>query len=184
MEWSEKEVNDYEKMLEDYDNSFIISIFKKYIPKNIDVLELGCGTGKDYLSLKNEYNILPSDFSSEFVKKMNEKYDDVAIKLDAKKIEIDRKFDCIFSNKVLNVFNDSEMKESFKNQHDKLKTNGLVFHTLWFGNEEYGQNKDYCNYINEHRLRNVIGDNFEIIHKDIYTELEENDSLVLIAKML
>ena len=64
------------------------------------------------------------------------------LKIDAKDIKIKRKFDCIYSNKVLIHFTKEECLSSFKQQKNILNNEGILFHTFWYGTktEKYQEN--------------------------------------------
>ncbi len=169
----------YINMVKDYDNTFVVENFKKEIPLNSKVLELGCGIGLDYCTLKDFYNVQASDYSDVFLEKLKEKYNDNFIKIDALTIDINETFDCIFSNKVLQVFKESDMKKSFTRQHELLNDKGLIFHCMWFGKSDH----DDVTYVTEDILKNILNGLFE--YKLIkYSEIEENDSVIVIGKKI
>ncbi len=169
----------YINMVKDYDNTFIVEHFKKEIPLNNKVLELGCGIGLDYCTLKDFYNYQASDYSDVFLEKLKEKYDDNFIKINALTIDINETFDCIFSNKVLQVFNDKDMRKSFTRQNEILNESGMIFHCMWFGKNDF----DEANYVTEETLKNILDGLFD--YKLIkYSEIEENDSVIVIGKKI
>lgn len=174
-----KKARSYIDMLEGYDNSFIVSNFKAHINQNCKVLELGMGPALDYDSLKDEYDITVSDTSDAFIKLFNEKYDDTALNICVKDIVIDERFDCIFTNKVLQVLNDDEMKESFINQYNALNDKGMIFHCIWIGE---GFEDCSSNYTSVDKLEKMINSLFTIEKIITYSEIEQNDSIILIAK--
>ncbi len=175
----EKFVKEYCEMLVGYNNSFVVNNFKKYVPENLKVLELGVGPGLDYDTLKDNYNITPSDTSNVFLEMFNKKYENKAIYLCAKDLDTTDIFDCIFSNKVLQVLNDQEMKESFINQYKILNNKGLLFHCIWI--DEKNRNLD-SNYTTVSKILNITKDLYDIIEIIHYSEMEENDSIIFIAR--
>ena len=99
---TENGVEQYLKMAEGYDGAELIKILQKYLRANSTVLELGMGPGKDLDILKKFYSVAGSDNSQVFLDKYRKKHQDADISLlDAVTIQTDRKFDCIYSNKVL-----------------------------------------------------------------------------------
>ncbi len=184
MEWTKKQVDEYIEMFSNYDNSFVIDLFKEKIERNRTVLELGFGTGADYLSLKDFYKIQPTDYSRAFVDKFNEKYGQIAYCLNALTIETLEKFDCIYSNKVLNVFDDSNLQKSFNRQYEVLQEGGVIFHTLWSYDEVFSTEEHYCNSISINKLEQILKNKFVIRDIIKYTEMEEDDSLILIASKI
>jgi len=123
-------------MAESYDGAELIKILQKYLPENSTVLELGIGPGKDMDILKKSYTVTGSDNSQIFLDKYKEKYQDAdLLLLDAVTLQTDRKFDCIYSNKVLHHLTKEDLAKSLQRQKDVLNSNGIVFHSFWKGNK-------------------------------------------------
>ncbi|MFV0424929.1 MAG: class I SAM-dependent methyltransferase [Bacilli bacterium] len=175
-------VNQYYEMLKDYQDEFVQNKFLKFIPKNLKVLELGFGTGLDYFALKDFYEYTISDYSKAFIDEFKKRYNIDAIQIDAKFIDINEKFDCIFSNKVLHVFTDEELVLSFDSQYNALYSDGYIFHTLWYSKDAIPD--EYANRVNEAKLIELLDKKFEVIHSETYSEMEDEDSIVFIAKKL
>ena len=133
---TEKGVNDYIKMAEGYDGKELIKIFENYLLNGSSVLELGMGPGKDLDILGENYAVTGSDNSPIFLEKYKEKNPKAdLLLLDAVTINTDRKFDGIFSNKVLHHLTTEDLKTSLKNQKNILNPQGVLFHTFWKGNK-------------------------------------------------
>lgn len=175
----EEFVNKYIEMVKGYDSRFILEKFRDNIDTSKTILELGCGIGLDYFELKKYYNITASDYSDVFIKKLKNISSDNFLKIDAKDINITKKFDVIFSNKVLQVFNDEELIQSFKSQYKTLNQNGMIFHCMWFGESSI---RDF-NYINIEKLEKVLNNLFtyELVY---YSEFEKNDSVIVIGRKI
>jgi len=184
MKWTKYQVDEYFKVMEASDNSFVINTFKNEVEVGSKVLELGFGCGKDYNDLKDFYQFTLSDYSDEFVERFNSRNQDRALVLDAKTLDIDSKFDVIYSNKVLQVFNDQEMMISFSRQAEVLKDDGIIFHTLWLGDSAFESDNYYCNYVNIKRIERMLANKFHIVTLIKYTEMEVDDSIIVIAKKI
>ena len=182
--WNDKKnVEEYIKMSEGYDGRELIDILKKYLPEGSSVLELGMGSGKDFDILNETFIASGTDISSVFVEmyKKNHKNADVFV-LDAIYLQTERKFDCIYSNKTLQHLTKSEFIQSLKKQKELLNPNGILFHSLWQGdNEEFYGNLLFVYYTKE-TLTNIVRNDFDIIEMNSYTEMEEEDSLYMILK--
>ena len=97
-----EDVEDYIKMAEGYDGRHLITQLRKYLPDNATVLELGMGPGTDLMLLSEHYKVTGSDFSNAFLDRFCKKHPNAdLLQLDAITMQIDRKFDFIYSNKVL-----------------------------------------------------------------------------------
>ncbi len=69
------------------------------------------GTGVDLITLSEAYNVVGSDSSQIFIDDFKKKSDIEVMVLDAVDININRSFDCIYSNKVLS-YSEFEAKDS------------------------------------------------------------------------
>ncbi|TDT72025.1 methyltransferase family protein [Hypnocyclicus thermotrophus] len=184
-------VIEYEKMMKEYNNDFIISKFKKFINKNTNILEIGSGVGKDFEKLKKEYKIVASDNSKLFVELLVNKYPtDLVLKLDASDLQTDKKFDVVYSNKVLQHLKYEDLKNSFKRQHEILNENGIIFHTFWLGKGSEEYNGLLFNYYNLINLKDFYLNYFELIEYNEYSEevdgnnISKNDSFYIVLKKI
>ncbi len=180
-----KNVDLYTKMMIDYDNKFIISKVNEILPRGSSLLELGMGTGVDLISLAERYNVIGSDSSLLFVDDFKNKSNiDVKV-LDAVDINIDCKFDCIYSNKVMQHLSTEDFVKSLNNQYAHLSTNGIIFATLWVG--KYCEKFEFEGmlrfvYYDEKTLKKLIPKDLELEQLIYYTEFELNDSMIIILR--
>lgn len=183
---NKKNVFNYIKMVEDtegYDPNIIIDKFKKYVPSNSKVLELGMGPGKDFDILKYSYDMTGSDSSQIFIDLYLEKDASANLyKLDAITLNTNQKFDAIFSNKVLMHLSKEELFQSFLRQLEILNSDGIAFHTFWSGDKEEMMNGLRFVYYTIAELNKMIPDKFKILESSLYKEMEINDSICLILK--
>ncbi len=180
-----KNVDLYTKMMADYDNSFVINQVNKILPNGSSVLELGMGTGVDLISLSQTYNVVGSDNSIFFIEDFKSKSDIEVTVLDAIDVGINRNFDCIYSNKVLQHLTKKDFIISLVNQFSHLKNNGIIFATLWAG--KYKEEFEFDGelrfvYYNELILKEIIPKDLEIEKIISYSEYETNDSLILVIR--
>ena len=180
---TKKGIQEYAKRSEKWGGQKLIKILKKYLPKNSTLLELGMGLGRDFDILKKTYTLTGSDASKAFLdryKKNNKKAD--LLKLDAVTILTGKKFDGIYTNKVLQHLTKWDLKKSIKRQKEILNPNGIAFHSFWKGNKiEYKRGLRFVYYEIEY-LKKIIGIHFDIIEIKTFTEMEINDSIYMILK--
>lgn len=107
---TQKTAEQYIKMAEGYDGHDLIEKLKKFLPDNSLVLELGSGPGTDLKILSETNTVTGSDFSQYFLNYIanNQPGIDLLL-LDAITIDTKKKFDCIYSNKVLQHLNNDEL---------------------------------------------------------------------------
>jgi len=178
-----KGIQEYTKRSVKWGGPKLIKILKKHLPKNSTLLELGMGPGRDFDILKKIYFTTGSDCSKAFLdkyKKSNKKAN--LLKLDAVTIRTDKKFDGIYTNKVLQHLTKWDLKKSIKRQAEILNPNGIAFHSFWKGNKvEYKRGLRFVYYEIE-QLKKIIGNNFNILEIKTFTEIEKNDSIYVVLK--
>lgn len=111
----------------------IIDTLEKYkITKKSNILELGCGEGRDAIYLlDNGYNVLGVDYSFAVIDKCNEltdyKYVNNFKQLDLIENSLNEKFDFIYSVAVIHMFVLDEHRNKFYNFiYNHLKDNGIA----------------------------------------------------------
>ena len=178
-----KNVEDYIKMAEGYDGRELIDTLTSHLPPGATVLELGMGPGKDFELLSEHSQVTGSDYSATFIERYRQK--DAAanlLQLDAVTLDIDRTFNCIYSNKVLHHLSRDELRQSFQNQARVLNDEGLLFHSFWYGDKEEEFSGLRFVYYTEATLAEVIGDVYEIVESERYTEMDEGDSFYVVLR--
>lgn len=176
-------VDQYEKMCEDYDGDQLFEVLTRHLNPGQSLLEIGCGPGNDIESLKKHYAVVGSDNSDEFLKRCREKHADVEfLNVDAIKLDIDRQFDCVYSNKVLHHFPIEELILGLKRQCQVIHEDGLFAHTFWIGDQEFEKDGMYFRFHNREALISLIVDYFEILDLLDYKEFEDGDSLFVLAR--
>ncbi len=180
---SKETVKEYIKMAEGYDGLGIIEKLRKFLRVNSTVLEIGTGPGKDLKILSKYYQVTGSDFSAVFLKLLKEKLPHIPLlHLNAITLKTDKTFDGIYSNKVLHHLANIELEESIKNQHRILNKNGIVCHSFWEGDKIEKMHGLLHNYYRKNKIEQLFSDQFEIVLLKRYTEIEKNDSILMIGK--
>ncbi len=179
-------VQKYKEMIGDYDGSWLIEKLSQYLEEGKTVLELGMGLGLDFELLSKKYVVTGTDNSPIFVEDYKSKNPDADITLlDAIDININKKFDCIFSNKVLQHLTKEQFKRSLKNQKDHLNDDGIIFMTLWHGEHKEEMMFDDTlrfTYYTKNDIIEIIKDNFEILSVEKFKEFEEGDSMMVMLR--
>ncbi len=178
-----RNVEKYIAMMAGFDNSHLIETVFDNLPSGKSMLELGMGAGLDFALLKKAYTATGSDSSKAFLDAYR-KIDPSAplLRLDAVNIATDQTFDYIYSNKVLIHLTDEALKASFKNQAARLTTDGLVFHTFWYGTD---QNHFHGLLFNNHTPEEIVRISapwFSPVRDVRYTEMDPDDSFYIVLK--
>lgn len=180
---TKKGIIEYSKRSQKWGGPKLFKVLKKYLPKNSTLLEIGMGPGRDFDSLKKIYDATGSDKSLVFLNRYKRKHKKAdLLKLDAVTLKTKRKFDGIYSNKVLQHLTKRDLGRSIKKQKETLHPGGIAFHTLWRGNKtEYKRGLRFVYYQKE-QLKKIIGNNFKILEMRVFTEIEKNDSIYFVLE--
>ena len=181
----EKNARDYIEMAEGYDGRELIEVLKGYLPDGASLLELGMGPGVDLELLSKSYQVTGSDNAQTFLDIYRQKDPKAGLLLlDAVSIETDFKFDGIYSNKVLHHLSADELKNSFLRQRDILNPEGILLHSFWYGDREEFMQGLRFRYYTEDLLLAMVEPHFEVLEITRYCEMEAEDSLYLVLKMI
>lgn len=176
-------VEEYIKLAKDENGGELIEKLKGFLPVKSNLLEIGTGPGTDWKILTEDFEVVGSDNSQEFLNHLTSSNPTGKfLELDAISLDTDEKFDGIYSNKVLHHLKDSELSDSVNRQHDLLNPNGIVCHSFWKGEVSEVFKGLFVNYHIERSLREVFETHFETLIVEPYCEFEAGDSLLFIAK--
>ena len=179
----EKNVEQYIKMAEGYDGAFLIDALRQHLTSGSTVLELGMGPGKDLLLLGQHFKATGSDSSSVFVERFRAQYTDTdVVQLDAITMDTDRRFDAIYSNKVLYHLTREQLRQSLEKQQQILRPGGLALHSFWYGNNDEEMHGLHFAYYDEEQLRAIAELDYEVIQIERYAEMEADDSLYMLLR--
>jgi cyclopropane fatty-acyl-phospholipid synthase-like methyltransferase len=180
---SEENVQEYIEMAEGYDGRELIDVLIKYVSEGATVLELGMGPGKDLDILNESFRATGSDRSASFLKRYRATHPDAdLVLLDAAAMDIDRTFDAIYSNKVLQHLTREELEISLRRQASLLNGKGILFHTFWYGDREEEHAGLRFLYYTESTFAQVVGPEYELVETVRYAEMEENDSIYFVLR--
>ena len=180
---TKESAEEYIRLAKDVNGADLIKEFKKHLSPQAELLELGSGPGSDWQILSEDFQVVGSDNSKEFLRHLSAtdptgKF----LELDAISLEVEQKFDGIYTNKVLHHLTDDELKESIKRQHEVLRAQGLVCHSFWKGKGSETFKGLYVNYHTEEELSLMFGAYFEPLLIKCYAEFEADDSILFIGK--
>lgn len=180
---TKESIEEYIRLAKDVNGIELISKLKEYLPSGSIVLEIGTGPGTDWNILKEDYDMVGSDNSQEFLNHLISNYPGGRfLELDAITLNTDKKFDGIYSNKVMHHLKDNELIDSIKRQCEVLNPNGIICHSFWKGEGSEVFKGLFVNYHTEQALKGFFEAYFEILMVAIYKEFEAADSLLVIGK--
>lgn len=181
----EQNVQQYIDMAEGYDGALLIAALRQWLTEGAHVLELGMGPGKDLLLLAEHYAVTGSDSSQVFVDRFLAAHPDAdVLVLDALSMATERKFDGLYSNKVLYHLQRDDLAAAFSAQARVLKPGGIALHSFWFGEHEEDTHGLHFAYYTETLLRAATGPEYEVLAVQRYAEMDEGDSLYVVLRRL
>ena len=180
---TKESVEEYISLAKDVSGKQLIDKLERILATGSVLLELGSGPGTDWKILNKSYQVTGSDNSKEFLNHLGTAYPDGEfLELDAITLSTNKKFDGIYSNKVLHHLKDNELVDSLRRQYEILNPQGIVCHSFWKGEgSEYFKGL-FVNYHNDERISEFFNKYFDIISLEDYKEFEDNDSLLVIGK--
>ncbi len=180
---TQETAHEYIQLAKGVNGKQLIEKLELFLPNGSILLEIGSGPGSDWEILSRTFKVTGSDNSKPFLQYLNEKNPiGEFLELDAVTLLTDKKFDGIYSNKVLHHLSDTELQDSIKRQYDVLNPNGIICHSFWGGEGSEIFKGMFVNYHEIAGLRELFEAYFEIISIEAYKEFEDGDSLLLLAR--
>jgi len=180
---NDKNIDDYVRMADGYDGRSLIERLRAVLPEKSSVLELGMGPGVDLDMLSDTFTATGSDLSSLFLDRYREQHDNAdLLLLDAVTIHTDRRFDGIYSNKVLHHLTEDELRASLERQAQVLNPGGCAMHSFWRGSEKSEMKGLLFNYYLEDELRAILEGVFDVREMQRYREFADDDSIYVLLE--
>lgn len=182
---NKENVQKYIKFVPSHDGALLVDVLVEHLTAGSTVLELGMGPGKDFDLLRQHFRMTGSDLSNEFLDLCRQKYDDAdLLRLDARTLDTDRKFDAIFSNKALIHLDRQELGDSFARQHALLNSGGLILHSFWCGTGEADFDDLRLVYHDEAGLSGMLAGAFEVVDMARHAKMADDDSIYVLARKI
>lgn len=178
-------VRQYVEMTEGADGRELIAVLKSHLPAGSSVLELGMGPGRDLDLLRLTFEATGSDGSAAFLDLYREAHRDAdLLQLDAVVLDTDRRFDALYSNKVLHHLPREQMARSLARQREILNGDGLMMHSFWHGEKDGEEHEGllFTRYTEAGLERAFAGAGYEVVEMTRYGEMNDDDSLYVVAR--
>jgi SAM-dependent methyltransferase len=180
---NEQNVDSYIKMVDGYDGASLVDILRRHLAPGATVLELGMGPGKDLTLLSQHFEVTGSDSSKIFVDRYRAEHpeSDVFV-LDAVSMNLDRRFNAIYSNKVLQHLTKDDAARSLAGQHRVLQPGGIALHSLWYGDSVEEHHGLLFQQYTKETFSALVAPHFNVVESARFKELEADDSLYVILQ--
>jgi SAM-dependent methyltransferase len=175
----EENVLAYEQMAEGPGGALLVATLQEHLMAPARVLELGMGPGRDLdRLLATGYAAIGSDASALFVERYRKRGGRAECQvLDAVTIETSRRFDAVYSNKVLHHLTEAQLVISLKRQFEVSYSNALFLHSFWRGKKVEEHHGMLFTYWDTEGLDAVLPTSLRIRASGRYSEIWEDDSL-------
>ena len=121
----------------DVDMTEVIEPFMELLPENAEVLDLGCGSGRDTIVLEERgFYVTPMDGSEEMCKLAEINTDQEVLQMTYDEMEFDDVFDGIWACAALVHLTDDEMREIMKKLIQALKADGILYFSVHKGDRD------------------------------------------------
>jgi cyclopropane fatty-acyl-phospholipid synthase-like methyltransferase len=181
----EENVESYIKMVEGEDGAALVEVLARHLDHGATVLELGMGPGTDLEPLAKHFDVTGSDSSSLFVARYLSSHPESDVMLlDAVTMDTGRRFDAIYSNKVLQHLPKPDAARSIAAQHRVLNTNGIVMHSLWHGDSAEEHHGLLFQQYTLETFGELITDYFDVVESERYGDIVADDSLYVVLRAL
>ena len=179
----EQNVDAYVRMAAGYDGRHLVAVLERHLPAGSSVLEIGMGPGKDLRLLSRRFRPTGSDRSAIFVDRMRAARPEAdVLRLDAVMLPTDRRFDAVYSNKVLHQLTREDLVRSLRAQRRVLNAGGIAVHGLWYGDRLETDHSGQCQYYTPQTFAEAAGEWFEILETGPYAEDSAGDSLHVVLR--
>lgn len=131
----------YYESTADLDMSDALERFIRYLPENAEVMDLGCGSGRDSLYLEEAgFYVTPVDGSVELCKLAEINLGKEVLNMRFEELDFDRVFDGIWACASLIHVEESRMEDVMNRVVRALKPDGILYMSFRFG--------DFCGFDN------------------------------------
>ena len=154
----------------DVDMTEVIEPFMELLPENAEVLDLGCGSGRDTITLEERgFYVTAMDGSEEMCKLAEVNTDQEVLQMTYEEMEFDNVFDGIWACASLVHLTDEEMRDVMKKLVLALKTDGILYFSVHKANRDGIYNGRYFRDYSKKELNGLMEEFPELELINIWT---------------
>ena len=148
----------------------VMKPFVELLPENAEVLDLGCGSGRDTIALGEKgFYVTPMDGSEEMCKLAEVNTDEEVLQMTFEEMDFDDVFDgiCVFAGRV--HLTEDEMEEILGKLVQALKMDGILYFSVHKGDRDGIYNGRYFRDYTRKELYGLMEKFSELELIDIWT---------------
>jgi len=154
----------------DVDMTEVIEPFMELLPENAEVLDLGCGSGRDTITLEERgFYVTAMDGSEEMCKLAEVNIDQEVLQMTYEEMDFDDVFDGIWACASLVHLTDEEMRDVMKKLVLALKTDGILYFSVHKGDRDGIYNGRYFRDYSKKELSGLMEEFPELELINIWT---------------
>ncbi|MGE4349917.1 MAG: class I SAM-dependent methyltransferase [Candidatus Berkiella sp.] len=164
-EYYDKNTQEFYERTANHDMSESYNAFLLLLPNKANILDAGCGPGRDARYFMNRgHNVMAFDASIEMVNFCTKLTEQPALHLKLQDITFQNQFDGIWANASLLHVPFNELRSTFKKFNEALKSQGILYASFKYGNEIERKAEGRIFYdLNETKLIPYLDGFFDII---------------------
>lgn len=140
------------------DFSEIRNLFIEQLPEGAEILDLGCGSGRDSLAfLESGYAVMPVDGSAEICQRAEEILGIPVRQMDFSELQETDAFDGVWACASLLHLPSSKLEEQFRRISDALRPGGVCYASFKYGDFEGLRNGRYFTDLDEDSFKTLLG---------------------------
>ncbi|NCB94274.1 MAG: class I SAM-dependent methyltransferase [Clostridia bacterium] len=141
----------------DVDMGEVMQPFVDLLPENAEVLDLGCGSGRDTIVLEEKgFYVTPMDGSEEMCKLAEINTDQEVLQMTYEEMDFDDVFDGIWACASLVHLTEDEMRETLGKLVQALKKGGVLYFSVHKGERDGIYNGRYFRDYSKRELSGLI----------------------------
>lgn len=148
----------------------VMKRFVELLPENAEVLDLGCGSGRDTIALEEKgFYVTPMDGSEEMCKLAEVNTDEEVLQMTYEEMDFDDVFDGIWACASLVHLTEDEMREIIDKLVQALKADGILYFSVRKGDRDGIYNGRYFRDYSRKELYGLIDKTSGLELIDIWT---------------
>lgn len=189
IDYYERYANVYYENTAELNMGELLDRFLELLPENAEVLDLGCGSGRDSLYMEEAGCLMTlMDGSAEMCKLAEINTDKEVLNLRFEEMDFQEVFDGIWACASLLHVAEKDIDDIMRRVSDSLKPGGILYMSFRYGEDEEIRSQRFYHDYTEETAKEMVGRHPELeildiwITDDIHTTAQDKDWLNVLVK--